>query len=266
MLVRLNKVVMTLMVWLMGFGVQAQDLVPVALLSSDRQSILYEAVSEELARVKQASVDLCNPQAIVVVFFEQDLQNLEAICPTPQAIFSVGLSVTDALLKRPNVTGYFATRHLSRQLEAAQQWVEGPLTVLYSEQAELSSIQDFQKKHPQQELTLIQVSSSAQAIKSLGRGILKTSAVVLGSNPDIFNETFLITARKMSLKFLTPLVGGSSSDFLKKGTVFGVFVTDADAQQALKQWLATGQFIAPPETLIINHKMLSYFGLVPTHE
>lgn len=244
----------------------AQEPLPVAFLPHERESGVYDAVSHELGRVKKITVDLCDPKAIVVVFDWQDLQALDKTCSTPQMIFFVGLSATDALLSRPSSQGYFASSSMYKQLEATQRLVEGPLTVLFSEQSELEAIERFQAQFPQRPLSVVQVSASAQAIKALGRGILKTSAVVLGANPEIFNETFIITARKMSLKFLTPLVGGSSADLLKKGTVFGVFVSDADGQKALKHWLATGEFIQPPEKLMINSTMLSYFGLMVADE
>lgn len=216
MIAQIIKVLLTFVAGLVSVYALAQEPLPVAFLPDERQSVVYNAVSHELGRVKKASVDLCHPQAVVVVFDWQDLQALDETCSTPQTIFFAGLSATDALLNRPNSQGYFANSSLYKQLEATQKLVEGPLTVLVSESSELESIAQFKKQFPKRPLTVMQVSSSTQAIKALGRGILKTSAVVLGSNPDIFNETFIITARKMSLKFLTPLVGGSSASFLKK--------------------------------------------------
>lgn len=253
-----------LVLGLLSFSTQAQN--SVALLGEALHSPIYEAVSAQLPRVTQVTSELCDIQTNVVVFDWQDLQRLDEVCQPPRAIFSVGLNATDKLLKRPNLKGYFTSHPLSSQLVAAHQLIEGPLTVLYSEQAELQSIQAFQNQYPELEITMIPVTSSGQAVKSLGRSILKSSAVILGSNPDIFNETFLITARKMSLKFLTPLVGGSSPEFLKKGTALGVFVSNADGQQALEYWLRTGQVTQPAETLMLNQKMLNYFGLRASNE
>ncbi|BBP44407.1 hypothetical protein THMIRHAT_21530 [Thiosulfativibrio zosterae] len=238
----------------------------VALVGKGELTPIKKFVMQNVKTYKDPVADLCADDLTVMVLNQEDVVALDRLCHVPPKIFVVGLNATDALLARPKVSGFFVSSSLASQLTATQTAVVGAYTVLYSEQAELKSILQFRKKHPEQELNLIQVTSSAEAVKALGRNILKSSAVILGSNPDIFNDGFLLTARKMSLKFLTPLVGGSSAEQLKKGTVFGQFVSDEQAIEATQAWLKTGQVTQPLETLMTNQKMMGYFGLVVAND
>ena len=243
---------------------QAAD--KVALVGKGEMTPIKKFVMQNAKTYEDPVADLCADDLTIMVLNQEDVAALDSTCQVPPKIFIIALNATDALLARPKVSGFFVSSGLASQLTAAQTVVEGVYTVLYSEQAEFKAIQQFRKKHPQQELNLIKVTSSADAVKALGRNILKSSAVILGSNPGIFNDAFLLTARKMSLKFLTPLVGGSSPENLKKGTVFGKFVSDEQAIKATQNWLKTGQITQPLETLMTNQKMMGYFGLVVTND
>ena len=238
----------------------------VALVGKGELTPIKKFVMQNVKTYEYPVAELCANDITVMVINQADVAALDRQCSIPPKIFVVALSATDALLARPKVSGFFGSSSLASQLSAAQTLVVGAYTVLYSEQAELKSIQQFRQKHPEQELNLIKVSSASEAVKALGRNILKSSAVILGGNPDIFNDAFLLTARKMSLKFLTPLVGGSSAEQLKKGTVFGMFVSDEQAIEATQAWLKTGRATQPLDTLITNQKMMGYFGLVLANE
>lgn len=110
------------------------------------------------------------------------------------------------------------------------------------------------------QLTPVKVHNENEAIKAIGRLSNQNQAIVLGFDPSIFSPKVISVAVKISIKTLTPLIGGQHQGLTSTGVIAGCYYPFESNFNAIQNWLKNHGSPSQKREIFVNEKLERFIG------